>query len=225
MKKNLILLVTLFLLAGCQVSTPISDQQDFTCPQDSDCNLWATTNNRVISPQDPFAGNVKGTFKVIDENYQPLSQATVFLLPARLICTTDDTGQCSITNIKPISFRISARRQNYEHYELYDTADKFTEPENFRVIQMTKLKNPQPTQTFKGKIVKLTVHKGTESENNYFMIQQANGQQDYLFNNIGKNLGFDDYLDKNVVLTGYRDIGIIGWEQKEVEGIYVQGIK
>jgi len=63
------------------------------------------------------------------------------------------------------------------------------------------------------------------SENHYFVIKDANNGEEYIFNEVGYNRGFDQFVNKTVRITGYRDNGFIGWQYEKVEGIYVEAIE
>lgn len=39
------------------------------------------------------------------------------------------------------------------------------------------------------------------------------------------NQGFEEFVNKRVSITGFKETGFIGWQHEQVEGIYVEEIK
>jgi len=76
-----------------------------------------------------------------------------------------------------------------------------------------------------GTVIEVITAKGTKSENHYFKIKDHSGKEEYLFNDAGRNVGFEGYLNKKIKVTGYAEIGKIGWQGEEVLGIYVEKIE
>ena len=89
----------------------------------------------------------------------------------------------------------------------------------------TQFSETSNMSTFEGTVIEVITAEGTKSENRYFKIKNVIGEEEYLFNDAGRNVGFEKYLNKKVKVTGYIEIGRIGWQGEEVMGIYVDKIE
>ena len=79
--------------------------------------------------------------------------------------------------------------------------------------------------TVTGTVIEIITLKGSMSENHYLKIKPDDGAEEYLFNEVGVNMGFTEFINKTVTITGFNEIGQIGWQGREVEGIYVEEIE
>jgi hypothetical protein len=86
------------------------------------------------------------------------------------------------------------------------------------------LSNPKQS-TEQGTIRLVKENEGTLSEINYFVLFQDSNKNLILFNEKGFSQGFDKWLNQTVVISGYRDIGIIGYKRQEKSGFFVLNIK
>lgn len=87
-----------------------------------------------------------------------------------------------------------------------------------------KFKTPT-SFTVEGIVIKIITAEGTRSENQYYKIKTDDRNEEYLFDEIGMNQGFEEFVDKRVSINGFKEIGFIGWQHEQVEGIYVEAIE
>jgi hypothetical protein len=97
------------------------------------------------------------------------------------------------------------------------------DPKNTSIEQVTI------TGTVEVRIVKA----GTRSENRYVELHPSNMEVILMFDEIGMNtirketlgMAVEDVIGKLVTITGFYEIGYIGWEHEKARGIYVEDIK
>ena len=114
-------------------------------------------------------------------------------------------------------------------YERFFQRGEFSSGSNVLILEIKALSAPPASFTISGIVIEIISSPGSKSENHFFKIKQASGQEDYLFNQLGYNNSGDnwlkDYINKKVTITGYRGQGYIGWQHEPKEGIYVEKIK
>lgn len=74
-------------------------------------------------------------------------------------------------------------------------------------------------------IVEIRVlNEGTFSEYSYFLLKTSGGEE-ILYNKQNYSIGFDDYVNKKVEVSGYSSVGYIGWNKQKKKGLIVKNIK
>jgi len=136
-------------------------------------------------------------------------------------CFTNNEGKCQI---------ITSSRGNYGLGVYKKGCERFTKSiylekgQNDIIVELKQLSIPETLQ-IEGTIIEIITDKGTMSENHYFKIKDFFGKEEYLFNYLGENVGFDKYINKRTKITGYKQTGHIGWMGRDIEGIYVEKIE
>jgi len=138
---------------------------------------------------------------------------------------TDNEGKCSIEGVPWGSCAVNAFKKGYNRSDT-KRVNIGREEKNVSVELKLERKSEIPASfTVEGTVIEIITAEGTRSENRYYKIRSNDGNEDYIFNKIGVNLGFEEFVNKRVRITGFREIGFIGWEGEEVEGIYVEEIE
>lgn len=70
----------------------------------------------------------------------------------------------------------------------------------------------------------ITLGKGTFSEYSYFLLK-TDEEEVILYNRKNYSVGFDDYINKEVELSGFESLGYIGWNKQKIKGVVVNSIK
>ena len=138
-------------------------------------------------------------------------------------CHTDQKGECTIQNDAMVwgDYGVNAFKRGYEH----SAESVHLKPgDNHVTIELRKKPQPPESVTVSGVLIEIVTAEGTRSENRYIQIQEDDGQAEFVFNEIGENVGFDEFINKRVEIQGFRDVGRVGWQAEEVEGIYVERI-
>ncbi len=138
-------------------------------------------------------------------------------------CHTDQKGECTIQNDTMVwgDYGVNAFKRGYEH----SAKSVHLKPgDNHVTIELRKKPQPPESVTVSGVLIEVVTAEGTRSENRYIQIQEDDGQTEFVFNEIGENVGFDEFINKRVEIQGFRDVGRVGWQAEEVEGIYVERI-
>lgn len=164
---------------------------------------------------------------VIDEaTGKPVAGAIVYIgyrSPESWRCHTDEKGECVLQSdaIGWGDYGVSAFKKGYEHVS---ESVHLKPGDNYITIELPKKSQPLESATVSGVLIEVVAAEGTRSENHYVKIREDDGQTEFVFNEVGENEGFDEFIGKRVQIQGFRDVGRVGWQAQEVEGIYVERI-
>lgn len=112
-----------------------------------------------------------------------------------------------------------------KEYHRYQEIRHFEKGENTTVIYLEKKTEIPSSSTMQGTVIKIILDKGTRSENIYYKIKTDAGDEEYIFDDIGMNQGFEEFVNKRVNVRGFIDNGFIGWQGEQVNGIYIESIE
>ena len=161
--------------------------------------------------------------EVIDnETEEPIENAIVYVGNGFWNFYTNSEGVCSIIDIPWGSYALSVYMKEYERFSM---SCYFEIGVNNLTIRLDKKSEIPLSFSMEGVVLEIITGPGTRSENHYFVIKDSNDGEEYLFNEIGYNRGFDEFVNKTVRITGYKEYGFIGWQHEKVEGIYIESIK
>jgi len=158
---------------------------------------------------------------------EPVEDAIVYLgyhPPETWRCHTINDGKCSIEDKNLVwgDYGLSVFKKGYNRFT---NSSHFEKGDNYLTIKLEKKSVIPTTISINGTVIESITAKGTMSENHYYKIKDDGGKEEYIFNEIGENQDFDNYVNQTVRITGFRENGFIGWQHEEVEGIYVEGIE
>jgi len=141
-------------------------------------------------------------------------------------CHTDNEGKCSIKNFSRGDYGLGIFKKEYNRHI---KSIHFEKGDNFLSVELEK-KSEIPQSIFiEGEVIEIIAAEGSMSENHYFKIKTDSDEEYYIFNEIGQNWWDNDnwkeFINKSVRITGFIEIGYIGWQHEEVEGIYVELIE
>jgi hypothetical protein len=210
-RKNLfigiiVLAVLVIVISGCEKQTKPTEVQIGTSAENT-----ATLHATVI---DKTTG-------------EPIENVIVYLgsTEASGKCYTDKEGKCSIPGVNWGSYGVNVFKKGYNRPDV-KRGDIGKEEKSVNVELKLEKKSEIPTSfTMEGTVLEIITAKGTRSENHNYKIRDSEGNEEYIFNEIGENQGFEEFVNKRVAITGFKELGFIGWEHVEVEGIYVESIK
>ncbi|HUH45448.1 MAG TPA: hypothetical protein VLZ44_09810 [Treponemataceae bacterium] len=77
----------------------------------------------------------------------------------------------------------------------------------------------------KGRVEKIVENEKTFSEVRYYVLITEKNTSLVLFNKKGFSEGFENYLDKEVFIEAYKDIGMIGFKREKQVGLFVLSIR
>ena len=153
----------------------------------------------------------------------PIENAIVYLGTGFWSCHTDDKGKCSIRNFSWGDYGLGVFKKGYNRYT---ASNHFTKGDNSLSIELEKKSEMPQSIEIEGKVIEIVTAEGTKSENHYYKIKDNNGNEEYIFNEIGQNWwdydNWKEFINKSVRITGFREIGYIGWQHEEAEGVYVE---
>ncbi|MCX6745414.1 MAG: hypothetical protein NTX00_00150 [Candidatus Parcubacteria bacterium] len=230
MKKILfiIFIITVFFLAGCgniNISQPPKHFLTNNAGNLNEQQKSAPTTNEVnLNKVQPEASLVVLNSLVLDKSSKkPVVDAFVYIGTGFWQCQTDNQGGCTITNkqFAPGDYGVGAYKKGYQRTTIMA---KFVPGENSLTLEIEPTLTPQAL-TLTGIVKEIVSAPGSKSENRVDVIKTDNGKEYYLFNNIGENTGFENYVGKKVTITGYIDNGFVGWQHNVWSGIYVEEIK
>lgn len=159
---------------------------------------------------------------VIDSKTQgPVANAIVYLGTGVHQCYTDSKGQCQMKDFSWGDYGLGAYKKGYERSI---NSVHFEKGSNVLTIKLQKLISAPESFQVEGTVIEVITAQGTRSENHYFKIKELNGTEEYLFNDAGQNDAFNS-INKKVKITGYKEIGSIGWQNDKVSGIYVEKVE
>lgn len=159
---------------------------------------------------------------MIDADTQkPIANAIVYLGTGYFKCYTNDKGKCQIKDFSLGDYALSAHKKEYERFT---DSKHFEKGENDITIKLQKQPSMPQSLIIEGTIIEIVTAEGSKSENRYFKIRDLNEKEEYLFNDVEHNEGFG-FVNKKVKITGYKETGFIGWQSKQVEGIFVEKVE
>lgn len=184
------------------------------------------TNSETVNSFNEVVENKSNVqVTVIDkETKEPIEKAIVYLggTGASGKCYTNSNGRCSIEDFVSGDYSLGVFKKGYERYSKFI---HFEQGDNSLNVELEKKAKMPTSFTVKGTVIKIVTAEGTRSENKFYKIKTEDGAEEYLFDEIGVNQGFEEFVNKKVIVTGFRETGIIGWEGTKVEGIYVENIE
>lgn len=137
-------------------------------------------------------------------------------------CYTDNEGECLIKDFVWGSYGLGIFKKGYNRYT---KSSHFDKGDNYITVELEKKSEILTSLTVEGTVIEIIIAEGTMSENHYYIIRDNEGNEEYLFNEIGVNQGFEEFVNKKVSITGFKETGFIGWQREQVEGIYVESIE
>ena len=163
---------------------------------------------------------------VIEKNTgTPIENAIVYLGTGYWSCHTDSDGKCLIKDFSWGDYGLGVFKKGYTRYA---ESVHFEKGDNSLSIELEKSETPQSV-SIEGKLIDIVNAEGSKSENHYFRIKADNGEEYYVFNEVGENWWDNDswkeFINKNVSIVGFIETGYIGWQHEEAEGIYVESIE
>jgi hypothetical protein len=185
----------------------------------------ASPAGAVINVSGPNLAILHAT--VVDKTTkQPIQGVIVYFgyhFPETWRCHTDADGKCSISNkhFAGGDYGLNAFKKEYNRYA---ESGHFEKGDNYFTIELEENPEVPASLSITGTVIEIVIAKGTRSENHYFKIKDERGREEYIFNEIGENYGFDGFTGKKVGIRGFRELGFIGWQHEEIEGIYVEEI-
>lgn len=84
---------------------------------------------------------------------------------------------------------------------------------------------PKEGIKIKGRVEKIVENEKTFSEVRYYVLITEKNTSFVLFNKKGFSEGFENYLDKEVFIEAYKDIGMIGFKREKQVGLFVLSIR
>lgn len=190
-------------------------------------NQLNTTQNQKDenSNQDTTPNTANIQVNVIDKTTRnPIENAIVYLggTGASGKCYSTSEGKCSIEGFVCGDYALGVFKKGYNRYI---ESSHFEKGDNSVTVELEKKSEIPTSFTVEGTVVKIITAEGTRSENRYYKIKTNDGTEEYLFDEIGMNQGFEEFVNKKVTITGFKETGFIGWQHEQVEGIYVEGIE
>lgn len=91
-------------------------------------------------------------------------------------------------------------------------------------LLLSRISETEPINLeFQGKIKKVIKYEGTLSESRYFILEKRFGSI-ILFNEKYYSTGFEEYIDKYVIIKGQEITGFVGWKREKKKGYKVISI-
>jgi hypothetical protein len=161
-----------------------------------------------------------------NDTNSPIENAIVYLGTGFWSCHTDSQGMCSIKNFPWGDYGFGVFKKGYNRYA---ENVHFIKGDNSFSIELEKKSLMPQSIEIEGEVIEIVAAEGSQSENHYFKIRDNNGNEEYIFNEIGQNWwdnnNWKEFINKSVRITGFRETGYIGWQHEEAEGIYVESIE
>ena len=163
------------------------------------------------------------SLKVVEKDTgKPVERAVAFLGRGDIRCHTDQEGRCKITGLEWGDYSLGVYKKGFFRFEKLIHLKK---GKNFFSVELEKMPTIPVSFTVEGIVEKKILLKGTRSENTVYKLRKDNGDEEFLFDEVGENRNFDWVAGKRVRITGYRGIGFWGWQHQKVKGIYVERIE
>jgi len=209
------LMTIAILLAGVLVSSGLISSS-------SNDNSLNSTDQELEGYSDLVIINVI----VIDETSQePIENAIVYLGAngGSGMEYTDNEGKTSLQLSVCGSYSLNVFKKGYNRFS---KSFIFEAGELNITIELEKKPENPTSFSIEGTIIEVVTAEGSRSENHYFKLRiNGTNEEEYIFNEIGVNSGFNSFVNTTVLITGFREIGFIGWQYESVEGIYIEEIK
>lgn len=159
---------------------------------------------------------------VIDKtNGKPVENAIVYIALGHWRCHTNNEGKCIIKNFPRGDYELGVFKKGYNRFT---RSVHFEKGKNYFTVELEKKPEIPRSFSIEGIVIEVAGAIGTKSEFHYYKIRDNDGNEEYIFDEIGLN-NFGKFVGKKVRITGFREKGFIGWDFKEVEGIYVEEIE
>lgn len=146
----------------------------------------------------------------------------VFYLGRGWDCYTNNEGKCSIKDFSLGDYGLGVFEKGYDRFT---KSSHFEKGDNYLTIELEKKSETSTSFSMEGTVFERVTSVGTKSENHYYSVRDDKGNNEYVFNEIGENGGFDKFVNKRVRIRGFRETGFIGWQHEEAEGIYIEEIE
>jgi hypothetical protein len=231
MKKGIHIQILFFIglgLSGCMTSTslfmPTTTSISITASPTIYMGIVETPQFHVQLCENEGNQGPRGFelhIKVVNKmTHEPIQGAFVYLGSGYCVCKTDNEGMCDIGESSFGSYGLTVYAKGYHRFTV--GGDWFEIGEYSFIVEIEKRTDDFSSFYIEGTILHQVTGKGSKSENNYYKL--AAGREEYIFNEIGHNYVGAEFINRNVRIKGYWDIGYIGWEHNKVEGIYVEEI-
>ncbi len=187
--------------------------------------LFVGCARKEVEIANPNVTNGKVTLNsfVTDKDSKEPVEGAIVLLGGYEKCYTNIEGRCSITTSGSSgAYGLQGFKKEYNHSV---SLINLKLGENNFTIELDKKPNIPESFVIEGKIIEIVYGKGTRGEDHIFKLIKNDGTELYIFDETGRNDAFRTYINKKVRITGFNDIGYIGWEHLPSEGIYVEEIK
>ncbi|OYT37461.1 hypothetical protein B6U82_01685 [Candidatus Pacearchaeota archaeon ex4484_31] len=159
---------------------------------------------------------------VIDKtSKKPVENAIVYLALGHWRCHTNNEGKCIIKDFPRGDYELGVFKKGYNRFT---SSVHFEKGKNYFTVVLEKKPEIPRSFSIEGIVIEVAGAIGTKSEFHYYKIRDKDGNEEYIFDEIGLN-NFGKFVGKKVRITGFREKGFIGWDFKEVEGIYVEEIE
>ncbi|MFH1750338.1 MAG: hypothetical protein ABH863_01530 [Candidatus Micrarchaeota archaeon] len=154
----------------------------------------------------------------------PIENAIVYLgsTGASGKCYSNSEGKCLIGDFIWGDYSLGVFKRGYNRLQVSGHFERGTNSVN---LELEKKPETPTSFTLEGTVIKTITSEGTRSENQYYKIKTDDGDEEYLFEETGMNEGFEEFVNKRVNIIGFKEMGFIGWQHEQVEGIYVESIK
>lgn len=203
LKTSLVIVLTVCLL-NCE-------RKSSSQTQASEYNIWGTVSDK--------------------QTRQPIADAIVYYGgTGSLRIRTDNEGKY-LLNVPWGNVYLNAFKTEYRRVEQrLNMAQNDIREVNFELEQKDA---PVEQMTIIGTLELRIVHAGSRSEDRYLELYPLNSKAIMIFDEIGMNdirieavaTKFGLFVGKLVAITGFYEIGYIGWKREEANGIYVEEIK
>jgi len=160
---------------------------------------------------------------VVEKNTgKPIEGAIVYLGRGEPKCSTDSEGKCVLKDFVYGNYGLNVFKKGYYRYS---KNTYFEKGDNILTVELDKKAVPPAEVTLVGTVIEVITAEGTRSEDHFLKIRDDLGNEEYLFNEIGENTGFEEFINDRVKVSGFREKGFIGWRHEQVDGIYVENIE
>lgn len=160
---------------------------------------------------------------VVEKNMgKPIEGAIVYLGRGEPKSSTDSEGKCVLEDLVYGNYGLNVFKKGYYRYS---KNTYFEKGDNILTVELEKKAVPPAEVTLVGTVREVITAEGTRSEDHFLKIRDDLGNEEYLFNEIGENTGFEEFVNDRVKVSGFREKGFIGWRHEQVDGIYVENIE
>jgi hypothetical protein len=221
-----LLLSSVLLLCGCASEPPLLGAGDMPPPPPGGAEAGNPPILEIgINATAPKLAAVHAT--VLDNaTGAPLEGAIVFYgghSPEELRCRTGADGKCTIQS-KYLVQGEHVLRVLRKGYFPANLPVNLSEGGNSITIYLSPQPSAPQDVSLSGTLIEKIYAPGTKSEDHHFKLRTAYGSEEFLFNEVGENWGFDSYVNRQVEITGYRCEGFYSWAHRISNGTCVESI-